>query len=177
MKFLTRILLITLACVMVLSCFVGCKKIKDEDSEATSVTTAGVKDSYGPYDCELPSDLNYDEAEITIISRDAIGQSDEFFATGEDSANIIKNAVYTRNLSVEARLNVKLDVIPFVDDATNSHATVMAKVAEDVMSSGEYDIITAPAYTALARLRKDSSIISRMLKILLKKELIIIQLW
>ncbi|MBQ8141478.1 MAG: hypothetical protein IJ038_07280 [Clostridia bacterium] len=151
MKNLKRILLIVLACVMTLSCFVGCKKDEEEGGGTTGATAATVAEP-GPYDSELPADLNYGDEVITIISRDVIGQSDEFYSTGEDGANIVSNAVYTRNQAVAGRLGVKLDVIPVVDDTTNAHATVIAKVSSDITSgSGEYDIITAPAYTALAK--------------------------
>ncbi len=153
MKNITRILLVLLSLVMVLSCFAGCKKDGEDDNKDGAVTTtsSGGGEAAGDYECELPSDLNYDGEEITIISRDMPAQSDEFVSEGE-SDNIILSSVYRRNKSVEARLGVKLNVIAFADDSENNHSTVMAKVVSDISGgAGEYDIVTAPAYTAMPR--------------------------
>ncbi len=149
MKNLTRIIVAFLACIMLLSCFVGCgSNNNDTETDDSVVVTSQVDGEIGNYTCELPSDLNYGDKEITIISRDALGQSDEFFSENI-SGSIVSNAVYKRNTMVKERLGVQLDVIQEKDNDVNFHATVMEAVRQDVTAQlGTYDIITAPAYTA-----------------------------
>ncbi len=150
MKNITRIILVLLSITLMISCFVGCKKENEDEKSNTTVTTVNsdVDPEIGDYTCELPSDLNYEGKEITIIGRDAVGQSDEFLSEGE-SDSIILSAVYRRNAMVENRLGVKLNVITFADDSTNDDYTVVSKVEADVINgAGEFDIVTAPAYTA-----------------------------
>lgn len=150
MKKASKIVSLLLVLAMALPCAVACSKDK-EDDENNGVTTSDTATEYGVYDCELPTDLNYNGAEITLLSRDALGQSDEFVSEGI-TGSIVSDAVYKRNTAVESRLGVKLNQISLADSTANMHETVITAFQNDVLSGGsEYDIVAAPAYTMTSK--------------------------
>ena len=151
MKKSIRIISLLLAFLMTAACFASCGK--DEETVIdTSVETSGER-TYGNYDDELPDGLHYNGAEITLLSRDALGQSDEFVSEGT-TGNLVSDAVYARNVAVEERLGVKFNQISLTDDTTNLHFTVIMALQNDVLSgTGEYDIVAAPSYTVMSKVQ------------------------
>ena len=55
----------------------------------------------------LPSDLNYDNAVVRVLAMEELAKYD-VWGEGEESADIIYDAVYNRNVAVEERLNIQL---------------------------------------------------------------------
>lgn len=154
MKKFRKIICGTLALLMLSACIAGCgNKNKGENEKDASGSQAQTEEgkTYGEYDCELPSGLNYGDREITILSRDAIGQSDEFVSDGI-SDNLVLRSVYLRNGKVETTLGVKLNCVSMADDTTNNHATVIMAFQTDVLAqTGTYDIVAAPLYTMMPK--------------------------
>ena len=142
---LKSIALLLLLSLLILP-LVSCKGNGDsDDTRDTTISTNDAK--VDNYTCELPSDLNYDGEEITMISRDHIGTSDEFFVESTDTA--VGSAVFRRNTAVEDMLGVKLKITPLADNATDTHYTIVRQIENEVLAGGSdtYDIVTAPHYT------------------------------
>ncbi|MBQ8508848.1 MAG: hypothetical protein IJ493_02965 [Clostridia bacterium] len=98
----------------------------------------GVKDS-------LPEGLSFDGATVRIAARDA--ENYYIFETvGEENGDVVSDAVYARNRSVEERLNVNLEFIHFGTSAENYMEQVRT-----VLLSGEdaYDYIGIYQYLGL----------------------------
>lgn len=146
MKKTIKTLSLILAFLMVSFVAAGCKKKNEQPAESTVSTETKV---YGEYGCEIPDGLNFGDTEVTILCRDAIGQSDEFVSAGMTS-NIISDAVYTRNLAVEGMLGVKLKQIPMKDSVENNHSTVIMEMRTSVLGgTDDYNIVAAPLYTMM----------------------------
>ena len=99
-----------------------------EEAEVAETSRADMKD-------DLPEDLNFDGTEINLIIRPEFAKYD---ATGENGGDVVYDAVYQRNLTVEERLNVKLNYI-----MAEEHFDAMAKQVSNSVIAGmdEYDIV------------------------------------
>ena len=75
----------------------------EEQSEETEVTRENVPDS-------LPDNLNFDAATININSF-GLQNCQDYDCIGELKGDVVLDAVYNRNISVEDRLNVKLNYV------------------------------------------------------------------
>lgn len=107
------------------------------DSVEISGDDTSVNDSYG-----LPSDLNYNNATISIFHRAGSGFDEEFECDAE-SSDLVDIAVYKRNRAVEEKLKVKLSYTGMQWHATNYNATILSSVRS---GDNEYDIFSGPAY-------------------------------
>lgn len=102
----------------------------DVETQVTEQNRANTPDT-------LPDDLNFNGETINIYYF-GMDESHYYDAVGEMSGDIVYDAVYNRNLSVEERLNVKFNWIRGSDD-WNTHPTNVSKaILADVQ---DYDII------------------------------------
>ncbi len=150
MKKTKKIFALSLALLMAITCLISCggdSSSKDTQGKKDTVGTEEPDVVYGNYDCELPSSLRFDGEEITMISRDHIGTTDEFFVESMDTA--VGSAVFKRNTAVEDRLGVTLNISLLADNATDTHYTIVRQIENEVLAGGTdiYDIVTAPHYT------------------------------
>ena len=95
------------------------------------------------YVCEVPDDLDYGQEEINFLFANRPGREDELISEGMNSG-AIGSAVYERNITVEEKLGVKLNLIPNDDD----------DVANDLKldyqsNTGEYDLVADGTYKAI----------------------------
>lgn len=133
-----RILSILLAALMILP-LAACGNSREDGGGTQSSTSAVTEAETADMSlvCELPEDLNYKGADVTLIYRKKAGVADEFDIT-EPSAVLVENAVYERNQAVESRLGVTLHFIP--------NESVEAAHAKDISAgyrAGEsFEIIT-----------------------------------
>ena len=99
-------------------------------------------DQYEPD--SLPSDLDFGGREITVLGWNHYEDTPEFYAA-ELTGDVVNDAFYYRNLSVEERLNIKFSFLE--GDARGDG--IVKQVNSSVMSgSGEYDITAAHSHRA-----------------------------
>ena len=155
-KFLTRLLLVALALVMMLSAFAACAT-EDEEIAATESGEgegggdSNVDDGYqhgGKWDGwrldengyimdRLPEDMNFGE-EFVFLADDA--QKSHFYATAEDTAPL-KKALYARNTTVEDRLGITL--VWKLEKAGSSYSAFNQLCEVDIQGGHEYDCVLA----------------------------------
>jgi len=143
-----RIAFLLAALVLTTALFTGCSKPSDSEDETT--TLPGADDiteeptdsgTTAPYSVEdsLP-ELDFGGLEVSFLNwQEAL--CPEFGA--ENSGDIISNAVYTRNITTEERLKIKL---VFNDTAGNNENmnNYIQTAANDIMSgSAQYDIFAS----------------------------------
>lgn len=147
-KPLLRVSVLALAMLLFAGVFAGCRKEEAPSDDTTSQETEEqTPTAPGPYECELPEGLDYDNATITMVCRDMEGVQDEF-DPGEDQQSLVNKAVFDRNNAVQDRLNVYFDITMVPDNGTDTHATIARMVEQDVMGGGcTFQIVTAPNYT------------------------------
>ena len=87
----------------------------------------------------LPDDLNFEGQTVRVLARGGDADTETEFFAEEQSADIVSEAVYKRNLAVEERLNVDTELI-----LTNStrHAGDADTIRNSVTSgSDDYDLV------------------------------------
>ena len=90
------------------------------------------------YVCDLPAELNFADAEVSILYSDEDGPGDEMYSEKLGLGGL-SDAVYERNVSVENQLGVKLTMIPFAN---------AADTAANLVTSGDasIEIFCLPGY-------------------------------
>ena len=145
-----RILCAILAVLMCLStvAMAACGTTNElpDESVAGNETKAPAKEEETEnldYVCDVPEDLDYGKEEINFLFANRPGREDELISEGMNSG-AIGSAVYERNITVEEKLGVKLNLIPNDDD----------DVANDLKldyqsNTGEYDLVADGTYKAI----------------------------
>ncbi len=119
---------------------------EEETPETTvSETTAAADETAGETETELhdgvPADLMFEGENINILYRGAF--TDEFTADGE--GDIVNQAVYMRNLTVEERLGVTLTYIP--NESTDWNGGYQNVILQSVLAGdNSHDIVSGPSY-------------------------------
>lgn len=143
-----------LALVVLASAFVSCSQEQASSNETTAATgdtaplggegaetesPSGETDRSKAKD-NLPSNLDFDGLKVRIIHRDdGLELSSEFSA--EETGEIVSEAIYRRNLSVEERLNVEIETIP-ITSTIHSGSHVSDVVRKSVLAgTDDYDIM------------------------------------
>ena len=124
---------------------------KDDVTTAGAETTSSAigesadPDSRDSVPSAITEDLDFKGATITVLTRD----KDEFvneFKAEEETGDTINDAVYARNLAVEDKLKVKLEVMSRNGD-WGQHTQFNADVIKEVMAGDtSYDVISYFAY-------------------------------
>jgi len=100
-----------------------------EETEAIEEGRASVKDN-------LPETMDFNGEQINVFTRP---EAAAYEVLGEEGGDVIYDALFKRNLSVEERLNVKLNLIVTDDNDFNFMAQ---QVADSVLAgSDDYDIL------------------------------------
>ena len=150
-KSLLKIIVGAVAVLTIAASISGCvKKVPDNAPEtgkvSDKVTDSDVSekthDENGYLLDALPSDLNYNGADISIL-----GWHSEVteFEAGNASSSAIDSAVYNRNKTVEARLGVKLKFnLEYIGNNNEENRKAYAQHLESTIISGSsYDIVSA----------------------------------
>ena len=87
---------------------------------------------------DVPEDLRYDGQEVRFLVNQQYGRHD---LTGDNSGDIVFDAVYNRNLYTEDRLNVKI----VSESSEQSHAELLEKVRQTILANPD------PYHVYLAR--------------------------
>ena len=93
----------------------------------------------------LPADLNYDGATISVLYRDGI---QEYEATGEAGSDIVYQAVYERNARVETRLGIKFNWCPTTSSGLSATKTEIVNLLSTY--SDDYDYVLTTNNTILS---------------------------
>ncbi len=155
MKF-KRITAIVLALLMLISVLTGCKKQEEAETETdTSVTTATEEEDSKPKaTLNLPEDLRYDGAEITMLIR----HNEVIYHESAENlgGDIVKSAVHERNLAVQERLDVKIkyeNMNGFVKGAENFKTAI--RTASMSGSDADYDLVLPNSFVGTALITED----------------------
>ena len=120
MKKTARLLALALVLVMMLTA-VACGGTKEPVGEETTTTTTpvgevttttAVAETESPYDkdgylkSDLPEDLNFGGETVTVLYWEDVEHVE--FESEEITGDIVKDAIYTRNIHVEEKLGVTL---------------------------------------------------------------------
>ena len=122
-----KMLCLLLAGLMLLSA-TSCAASDDDGSAITTAEdqTAVEQDTRDPnYICDLPDDLDYNDAEVNIMYGTSPGQEDELYSE-KLGLGTVSDAVYERNLAVENQLGVKLNMIEGDSIVSTLQTTVRA---------------------------------------------------
>ena len=144
--------------LMLLAVAVGCANNGDDNPADTTTphadTTPGTPDSNNP---DIPSDGQYDEngyLKDCIDPETDLKNSDVTFLYWEDAENVeffvneqtgesVNDSIYSRNLTIEDRLKVKLNFVPSPGKYEKQDEFV-AKANADITSGlCEYDVVAA----------------------------------
>lgn len=147
MAFLTLLSLLLVFC--------ACAEIDDGEVNDTGTVAEGISEKEPEDDGQpiytsddLPEGLNFDSKTINIASSDRSWWEDEV-SVSDLNGELVNDAVYNRNLSVENRLGININNIKIPYAASNT-STVDAVKKSVLSGSPDYDIVFANAYVSLA---------------------------
>lgn len=121
------------------------------NAPSADTTTTTVAETENPYDVngylkdDLDPALNYNGEEFTILYWSDVGQAE--FEVESQTGDLIKDALYKRNSTVEERLGIKFVWVGTPGDY-NDQAAYVSQVTNDVNSGGEYDVFAGYSLTA-----------------------------
>lgn len=153
MKRITIIFLLTIIVLMAGCANTGNKNIETSNavSSAHMSETADEQDDSSLFikiNDDLPETMDFNKDIITILVR---GQNeryfDEFFVT-DYSGEVVNDAIYNRELSVENRLNIDIQIA--FDDGTSGHGPWPWVSTYIASGACEYDIVAGSNYYASA---------------------------
>ena len=160
MKKRTRVLAALLACLLsagLISCGSG---VNEETAPETAADTAAAVVETEPVPEEpagngrsevkdsLPETMNFDGTEIRVFTRAGDGDTKMEFCAEELSGEVINDAVFNRNLAVQERLNVKMNLI--LAETTTRHGSTGSTIRASVTAgSDDYDLIGNAMYNTM----------------------------
>ena len=141
------LLCMLLALLMLASLLVACADDQGQE-EGTKGEQSEVETGDPNYTDEVP-ELSFGDEIITILSKDKMGVNDEFFSesSSDTQSDVVAHAVYTRNMAIEDRLDVKLDML-LEEEPSSKHSTALKGGASD------YDIVADSTYLAIQSVLK-----------------------
>ena len=144
----TRVLAAFLALLMLVGSLAACGTPADDPANSGPVSTSPAETEPETELTDwLPDDLNYNDTEITIISRYREGWTSGEIAVEGIISEPVNDAVFERNKATEERLGVK---IVSIEENNDDPGVVVNKVATAVKAgTDEYDIMAAACYMAV----------------------------
>ncbi len=142
-----KLLCMLLALLMLASLLVACAN--DQSEEQGSKGEQSEQETGDPnYTDEVP-ELSFANETINILSNSKMGVNDEFFSESntDTQSDVVAHAVYTRNMAIEDRLDVKLEML-LEEEPTSKHSTALKG------GSSDYDIVTDSTYIAIQAVLK-----------------------
>ena len=142
-----KLLCMLLALLMLGSLLVACAN--GQSNEEGSKGEQSEQETGDPnYTDDVP-ELSFGDEVITILSKDKMGVNDEFYAesNSDTQSDVVAHAVYTRNMAIEDRLDVKLEML-LEEEPVTKHSTAIKG------GSADYDIVTDSTYIAIQAVLK-----------------------
>ncbi len=160
MKFSVKLISLLCAAAMLLSILAACADVGGEDTTApegsagdatTAITPEETKDpNYdddGYLKGSLPADLKYDGETVSILYWKDVERPEFEILENETGLDIVKDAIYERNIATEDRLGITFEWVGQVGNSNNLAAFV--GFVENASSSGAfYDIIASYSRTS-----------------------------
>lgn len=146
-----RLLAIILASAMLACMAAGCAEKADDIAEDTSVSdveTAEEKEEEtdrAHTKDNLPDNLDFGGEKVTIHGRGDSGSIRELSC--ELTGDVVEDAIYTRNLNVENRLNIKIE--PFTPYGWQNYSQALAQIRSSI-ASGDNEFTLIAGYSAPA---------------------------
>lgn len=143
-----KILCMLLALLMLSSMLFACANVQ----EGTQETTAGEQqeqETGDPFYTDEVPELDFGNVPIVILSKDKFGVNDEFYSESntDTQSDVVSSAVLKRNMNVEERLGVKLDML-LEAEPISKHSTAVKS------GTADYDIVTDSTYLAIQAVLK-----------------------
>ena len=143
-----KLLCLLLALLMLSSLLIACAETND-GGEDESKGDQNEQETGDPNYTDAVPELDFNDETISILSNSKAGVNDEFFSESntDTQSDVVAKAVYDRNMHIEDRLGVKLDMI--LDEApVSKHSTAVKGGAAD------YDIVADSTYLAIQAVLK-----------------------
>lgn len=164
MKNWKRMMALLLA-IMMLATVVACNKTDNGNGENTTsnngadTTVSGSSDIvyadpkddpnnydvYGYWKDDLPDNLDYNKDTVSVLHWKA--EEDEF-EIEEQTGDVVGDAIYNRNMSVEERLNV--DLVFTEVEGSNSYIASFAQYVQNAYQAGAHEFDIIPTYSRTA---------------------------
>jgi hypothetical protein len=143
-----KLLCMLLALMMLASLLVACAN--DQGTEDGTKGEQSEQETGDPNYTDNVPDLSFGDETVTILSRDKFGVNDEFYAesSSDTQSDVVAYAVYTRNMAIEDRLDVKLEMLMDDTDPTAKHSTAVKS------GSSDYDIVADSTYVIIQAVLK-----------------------
>lgn len=143
-----KLLCMLLALMMLASFLVACAN--DQGTEDGTKGEQSEQETGDPNYTDNVPDLSFGDETVTILSRDKFGVNDEFYAesSSDTQSDVVAYAVYTRNMAIEDRLDVKLEMLMDDTDPTAKHSTAVKS------GSSDYDIVADSTYVIIQAVLK-----------------------
>ncbi len=142
-----KLLCMLLALLMLSSLLVACANNQGTEQDSQSDNTE--QETGDPNYTDNVPDLSFGGETITILSRDQFGVNDEFFSesSSDTQSDVVAHAVYTRNMAIEDRLDVSLEMLLELEPI-EKHSTAIKG------GSADYDIVTDSTFRAIQAVLK-----------------------
>lgn len=156
-----KALALVLAMLLCLSVMVSCGNSNTNDTDKDTTTTSGEQgndpattttaETESPYDAngylkdDLNPALNYNGQTFSILYWKDVERIE--FEVEDQTGDLIGDALYTRNATVEERLGIDFEWIGTLGNY-NNQAAFVNQIANDVNSGGEYDCFAGYSMSA-----------------------------
>ncbi len=159
MKLYARIIALLCALMMLATVFVGCANTNIPDTTTASAQTQNPSDSEvtdpdadkydkdGYWKDDLPEDLNYKNEIVTILYWEDAERTEFDITEEETGIDMVKDAIYSRNVTTQARLGVTFEWIG--EKGNSKERANFTNYVRNCYSGGTfYDIIATYSRTA-----------------------------
>lgn len=157
MKTYARIIAALCALIMLLSCFAACAETGDETVTTENASTETPDDPVETEDPnldkdgylkdDLPEELDYKGEVISVLYWEDVERPEFEILEEETGVDMVKDAIYNRNLAVEDRLGVSFEWTGV--KGNNSNRSGFASYVQNCYSGGTYyDIIATYSRTS-----------------------------
>lgn len=150
-----RGIMLCLACCLLLSVLTACRKENAPGQVTSGSEQVTQKPGNDKYSSNLPENIDFDNEEFVLLSRNVAGADDEFYTENQQGA-VISETIFGRNAAVEEWLNISLSVELVSDNSTDTHATIANRVYREKLSgTSSCKLVSAPLYTVQGYVTED----------------------
>ena len=158
MKTFARILALICAVILLVPCFASCANTQSSEETTAAqnaqteapveeVTVDNSKDKDGYLRDDLPDEIDYKGETVSILGWQDVERPEFEILEEETGVDMVKDAIYSRNIAVEDRLGVTLEWT--MQKGNNSNRAAFANYVQNCYSGGTYyDIIATYSRTA-----------------------------
>ncbi len=159
MKIYARIIAALCALVMLLSCFAACAETGDENVTTENASTEAPGEDSGNQEVnenvdkdgflkdDLPDELDYNKEIVSVLYWSDVERTEFEVLEEETGVDMVKDAVYNRNMAAEERLGITFEWIGQKGNNTNRNA--FANFANNSYSAGTYfDLVATYSRTS-----------------------------